>query len=105
MNRFVMIVVAALALVSGGVASADEALAQKSGCFACHRVDTKLVGPAFKDVAAKYRNDPGAIDRLTAKVKNGSKPGEPLLWGSMAMPPSTAPEADVRKVVKWVLTL
>lgn len=105
MDRWVVIAVAAATLVAGGVASADEALAQKSGCFACHRVDTKLVGPAFKDVAAKYRHDPGALDRLSAKVKNGSKPGEPLVWGSMAMPPNPAPEADIRKVIKWVLAL
>lgn len=103
MNRWLGMAVIA-ALVISGSAMADAALAQKSGCFACHRVDTKLVGPAFKEVAAKYRNDPGAVDRLTAEVKSGSKPGK-LIWGTMAMPPSPAPEADVRNVIKWVLTL
>lgn len=96
---------ALVAFTLSTTAGADEALAQKSGCFACHRVDSKLVGPAFKEVAAKYRGDAGALDRLTAKVKGGSKRGEPLVWGTMAMPPSPAPEADVRKVVEWVLTL
>ncbi len=105
MKTILSVTAVAAALMLSGGAAADEALAQKSGCLACHKVDAKLVGPAFKDVAAKYRGDAGAIDRLTAKVKGGSKPGEPLNWGTLAMPPSPAPEADVRKVIEWVLSL
>ncbi len=83
--------------------TADEALATKSGCMACHKVDAKVVGPAFKDVAAKY--DAGELDRLAKKVKAGSAPGEPLIWGAVAMPANQASEADIKKVVEWVLSL
>lgn len=92
---------AALSLT--GVAHADEKLAQKSGCLGCHKMDSKLIGPAFKDVAERYRGNQGALDVLTAKVKGGSKPGEALNWGTTPMPPSQAPEADVRTVIQWVL--
>ncbi len=86
-------------------AVADQALAQSSGCLGCHQVDAKLVGPAFKDVAAKYAGDPSQIDRLVKKVKAGSTPGEPLVWGQVAMPPNAASEGDIKKVVQWVMTL
>ena len=59
------------ALVSGA-SYADQTLAMQSGCLGCHKVDAKLVGPAFKDIAAKYAGDPAEIDRLTSKVKAGS---------------------------------
>ena len=89
----------------GGTAVADQMLAMQSGCLGCHKVDTKLIGPAFKDVAAKYAGDPSQIDRLAAKVKSGSTPGEPLIWGSVAMPPSPAKPESIHKVVEWVMTL
>ncbi|MES9968803.1 MAG: c-type cytochrome [Candidatus Thiodiazotropha sp.] len=84
---------------------ADQTLAMRSGCLGCHKADAKLVGPAFKDVAAKYSGDAGAVDRLAAKVKAGSTPGEPLVWGSVAMPPSQASLDDIKGVVNWVMTL
>jgi cytochrome c len=82
-----------------GWVQADDALAMKSGCLGCHKADVKLVGPAFKDIAEKYRGQDVAAD-LTAKVKGGSKGG---VWGQMPMPPSPAPEADVKTVVEWIL--
>ncbi|MES9943610.1 MAG: c-type cytochrome [Candidatus Thiodiazotropha sp.] len=84
---------------------ADQTLAMRSGCLGCHKADAKLVGPAFKEVAAKYSSDAGAVDRLAAKVKAGSTPGEPLVWGSVAMPPSQASLDDIKGVVSWVMTL
>lgn len=101
MKRVVML--CAILGMSGPVL-ADQALATQSGCMGCHKADAKLIGPAFKDIAAKYKGDAAAVDMLTAKVKAGSKPGEPLNWGSMMMPPSPAPEDDVRTVVRWILT-
>jgi cytochrome c len=83
-------------------AVADQALAMRSGCMGCHKADQKLVGPAFKDVAAKYAGQAGIVDTLAARVKSGSAGGN---WGDVAMPPSPAPEADVKKVVAWVMTL
>jgi cytochrome c len=85
-------------------ASADDqlALAQKSGCTACHSVDKKIVGPAYKDVAAKYRGDKGAEAKLVKKVKEGGSG----VWGPVPMPPNTqVGEADVKKLVEWVLSL
>ena len=89
-------------LASAGNALASEALAKKYNCLTCHAMDKKLVGPAYKDVAAKYRGDAGAEAKLVAKVKNGGSG----VWGPIPMPPnSTVPDADVKALVKWVLSL
>ena len=82
------------------VAASDE-LAKKHACFACHTVDKKMVGPSYKDVAAKYRADKEAPAKLAAKVKNGSQG----VWGNVPMPPNAAvPDADIKALVKWVLS-
>ena len=89
-------------LASSSNALAQEALAKKYNCLACHSVDKKIVGPAYKDVAAKYKGDAGAEARLVAKVKNGGSG----VWGQIPMPPnSSVPDADVKTLVKWVLSL
>ncbi len=93
-----------LALLSGSV-QADQMLAMQSGCLGCHKADAKLVGPAFKDIAAKYAGDPAEIDRLTSKVKAGSTPGEPLVWGSVAMPPNQASPDKIKQVIEWIMTM
>ena len=83
-------------------ASANEELARKNACTACHQVDKKVVGPAFKEVAAKYRNDKGAEAKLVDKVKKGGVG----VWGQVPMPPNAAvPDADVKTLVKWILSL
>lgn len=64
-------------------AKAAEALAQKSGCLACHAVEKKVLGPSYKDVAAKYKGDKGAEAKLAAKVKAGGSG----VWGPVPMPP------------------
>ena len=94
--------VAAIAALAAALpASAQEELAKKHACFACHAVDKKLVGPSYKDVAAKYRNDKGAAARLFEKVKKGGTG----VWGQVPMPPNAAvPDADIRALVKWVLS-
>jgi cytochrome c len=76
------------------------ALAQKSGCTACHSVDKKIVGPAFKDVSAKYKGNKKAHDMLVAKVTNGGSG----VWGAVPMPANgkVAP-ADMKTLVTWVL--
>jgi len=76
------------------------ALAQKSGCTACHSVDKKIVGPAFKDVSAKYKGNKKAEDMLIAKVTKGGSG----VWGAVPMPANAkvAP-ADIKTLVKWVL--
>ncbi len=78
------------------------ALAKKSGCLVCHAVDKKVVGPAWKDVAAKYRGDKGAEAMLTSKIGKGGSG----VWGSMAMPPqSRVSEADRQVLARFVLSL
>jgi cytochrome c len=94
--------IAALASLTVALpASANEELAKKHACFACHAVDKKLVGPSYKDVAAKYANDKQAEARLVEKVKKGGTG----VWGQVPMPPNAAvPDADVRALVKWILS-
>ena len=94
-------VTALTALAVALPASASEELAKKHACFACHSVDKKLVGPSYKDVAAKYANDKQAEARLVEKVKKGGTG----VWGQVPMPPNAAvPDADVRALVKWILS-
>ncbi|MBZ0105747.1 MAG: c-type cytochrome [Sulfuricella denitrificans] len=96
---------AAAVLVSGYANAADEAamaaLAQKSACMSCHNFDKKIVGPAYKDVAAKYKGDKGAEAKLAAKVKAGGKGA----WGEIPMPPNAAvKDEDIKSLVHWILT-
>ncbi len=80
---------------------ASEELAKKHNCFACHAVDKKLVGPSYKEVAAKYRSDKAADAKLADKVKKGSQG----VWGQVPMPPNaTVPDADLQALVKWILS-
>jgi cytochrome c len=82
-------------------AAAQEELAKKYNCLVCHQVDKKVVGPSYKDVAAKYANDKTAEAKLFEKVKKGGVG----VWGQVPMPPnSTVPDADVKALVKWILS-
>jgi cytochrome c len=93
---------AAACLVLAGTAQANEKLLQASGCTACHSVDKKLVGPGYKDVAAKYRGNKGAEADLIKKVKAGSKG----VWGDIPMPPNAhVKDEDIKTLVRWVLSL
>ena len=81
---------------------AAEALMQKSGCVACHAVDKKVIGPAYKEVAAKYKSDKDAATKLAAKVKAGGQG----VWGPVPMPPNAqVSDADIKTLVGWILTL
>jgi cytochrome c len=92
----------AAALVASGAARADEALAKKHNCTACHQVDKKSVGPAYKDVAKKYKGQADAPAKLAEKVKKGGQG----VWGPVPMPPNAAvPDADIQKLVQWVLAM
>jgi cytochrome c len=88
-------------IVASPLVLADQALAQSKGCMACHQVDAKLVGPAVKDIAAKYKGDAAAPDMLAAKVKSGGVG----TWGQIPMPPQTAAsEEEIRAIVAWMLS-
>ena len=96
-----LIALAALAAISAP-ALAQQALATAKNCMACHAIDKKLVGPAYKDVAAKYAGQKDAVDRLAAKILKGGSG----VWGQVPMPPNAAvPEEDVKALVAWILTL
>lgn len=89
-------------LALSGNAIANEDLAKKNNCTACHKVDAKLVGPAYKDVANKYRNDKKAEAMLVEKVKKGGMG----VWGPIPMPPNAAvKDEDVKTLVKWILSI
>jgi cytochrome c len=93
--------VAAAALLAAPLAHADEALLKKYNCIACHSVDKKGVGPAYKDVAAKYRGQ-----NVAAKLEEKVKKGGQGVWGSVPMPPNAAvPDADIKAMVAWILAL
>ncbi len=89
-----------LTIVAG--AHADDKIAQANGCMTCHQIDKKILGPGFKEIAAKYRGNAGAEAMLIKKVKEGGKGA----WGDMVMPPNGhVKDADITAVVKWILTL
>ena len=95
----------ALTIAAGAVlslpAQASEELAKKYMCLTCHTVDKKLVGPAYHDVAEKYKGDKGAEAKLVDKVKKGGVG----VWGQIPMPPNDkVPDADLKALVKWVLS-
>jgi cytochrome c len=102
MKRIIAAFAATLGLLLAGGAQADEKLAQANGCMTCHQIDKKVLGPAYKDVAAKYRGDKTAEATLVKKVKEGGKG----VWGDMVMPPNAhVKDADIAAIVKWILTL
>lgn len=93
--------IAALATVVAGPAFASLELAQKKNCMACHAVDKKLVGPSYKDVAAKYAGQKDAAAKLAEKVQKGGSG----VWGPVPMPANPQVSADEAKaLVAWVLS-
>jgi len=99
--RAVAVILGVAAVALAAPSQANEALAKKYNCFACHAVDKKLVGPSYKDVAAKYGGDAGAEAKLFEKVKKGGQG----VWGQVPMPPnSQVPDSDIKALVKWILS-
>ncbi len=85
---------------NGALANAD--LAKAKNCMACHSVNNKVLGPAFKDIGAKYASQKGAEDKLVQKVLKGGSG----VWGTVPMPANgQVSEAEARTLVKWMLTL
>ncbi len=98
-----MIAVAGLMVAGSAMAAEMPALATKSGCTACHAIDHKLVGPAWADVAKKYKGDKGAEAKLITKVEKGGSG----VWGTMPMPANSpkVSAADTKTLVKFILDL
>ncbi len=97
-----LLTLASMAISAAAYAAPDmQALADKSGCFSCHSVQNKIVGPAFADVAAKYKGDAEAPARLAQKVREGGKG----VWGRIPMPPHPSlKEEEAQQLVAWVLS-
>lgn len=89
-------------VLSAGSASASEELFKRSNCMACHAIDQKRLGPPLKDVAAKYKGDAAAADRLAQKIRAGGAG----VWGEMPMPAQPqVSEADAKTLAQWILGL
>ncbi|MDF2466604.1 MAG: putative cytochrome c-552 precursor [Ramlibacter sp.] len=97
MKRALFAIVAAAACLP---VMADQALATQKNCMACHALDKKLVGPAYKEVAAKYASDKTAVDKLAVKIMKGGSG----VWGPVPMPANAqVNEAEAKKLAAWVL--
>ena len=100
--KYVIVAASAAAALLALPAKADEAMAKKYNCLACHQIDKKAVGPAYKDIAKKYKGQAGMDVKLAEKVKKGGQG----VWGPVPMPPNAAvPDADIKKLVDWILKL
>lgn len=93
----------ALVLATGSAfaqaADPGAKLAQTKNCLACHALDTKIVGPAYRDVAKKYATQKGAAAMLVTKIIKGGSG----TWGAMPMPPQVVSEAEAGQLVAWIL--
>lgn len=98
-------ILVAIATLAAGLAAclpalADMQLATSKNCMACHAVEKKLVGPSYKDVAAKYAGQADAVEKLTVKVMKGGSG----VWGPVPMPANAQVSADeAKKLVAWIL--
>ena len=103
MKRALFALAATAAFAAPAFADAGLDLATAKNCLTCHAVQTKLVGPAYKDVAAKYAGQKDVIDKLTLKVMKGGSG----VWGPIPMPPNPADkisDADLKSMIQWVLS-
>ena len=107
MKKILMVIAAAtgVALAGGANAAVDaakaKALAQSKNCLACHAVDKKLVGPAYVEIAKKYKGNKDAGGVLIKKVINGGGG----VWGTIPMPPNPVKEDEAKLLVEWILSL
>lgn len=101
--KYVAALAAALgATLTAAPALANQQLAQSKNCMACHAADKKLVGPSYKDVAAKYAGQKDAVDKLAQKIIKGGSG----VWGPVPMPANAqVSEAEAKQLVQWILTV
>ncbi|MBS0406377.1 MAG: c-type cytochrome [Proteobacteria bacterium] len=102
MKRVLLTIAALTAVAAASPAMADEAMAKAKNCMACHAIDKKVVGPAYKDVAKKFGAQAGAADMLAEKIMKGSSG----TWGPVPMPPNTnVNAAEAKSLATWILSL
>jgi cytochrome c len=101
-NNVALVAFITLAAMGSAFAQSGEDLLKKNGCTACHAIDKKIIGPAYKDVAEKYKGDASAAAKLQDKVKKGGSG----VWGQVPMPPnSQVSDADIKADVAFILSL
>ena len=100
-HAYVLGALFAAAAVAAPAAHADEALAKSKGCTACHANDKKVIGPAYKDVAKKYKGDAKAAEALATKIVKGGQG----VWGPVPMPPNKVTDDEAKKLAGWVLSM
>lgn len=99
--KLIPALITALVAAAAAPAFANADLAKAKNCLACHAVDKKLVGPSYKDVAAKYAGQKDAVDKLSAKVIKGGVG----VWGQIPMPANAqVNDAEAKQLVQWILT-
>ena len=100
--KFVTASICLCTVLASAPVLAQADLAQKKNCMACHAIDKKLVGPAYKDVAAKYAGQKDAVDKLAQKVMKGGAG----VWGAVPMPANPqVSDAEAKQLVQWIMTL
>ncbi|MBI5436318.1 MAG: c-type cytochrome [Nitrosomonadales bacterium] len=101
--RYLVMLAAGLVFADNALAENGEVLAKNNNCLTCHAVDKKVLGPSFKEVAAKYKDDKGAQAALEKKVRSGGAGA----WGKMPMPATamSVSDGDIKGIVQWVLSL
>lgn len=103
--RKIIVTAFSVLIVQAGQAMADETLAKRAGCLECHSAEKKIIGPAFHDIAARYKGNPRARETLKEKVKNGGKGNWTEISGGVPMPPHSGllSDGEIRTLVDWVL--
>ena len=96
-----LVAVAALTAAHTASAATAEELLQGKVCIACHNVDTKMVGPAYKEVAAKYADQDDAKEHLISSIQGGSSG----IWGPIPMPPNAVTDEEAAILADWILAL
>jgi cytochrome c len=97
-----LLVISTMTAAGAAFAQSGEDLLKKNGCTACHAIDKKVIGPAYKEVAEKYKGDASAAAKLQDKVKKGGSG----VWGPVPMPPNTqVSDADIKTMIAYVLSL
>jgi len=100
--KAILVAAVAVAAFASNAALASEQLAKEKNCLACHAIDNKVVGPGYKEVAAKYKGDKSAEAKLATKIQKGGSG----VWGQIPMPANPqVSEAEAKKLSQWILSL
>lgn len=101
--HYLAILASSLAIAGNALAESGEELAKNNNCMTCHAIDRKVLGPSFKEIAEKYKQDKGAHAAMEKKVRTGGSG----VWGIMPMPATamSVSDGDIKSIVHWLLSL